>query len=121
MSQPLSDAVGIDWKLVGSAVGVFIATIVTTVWGWMQGRKKSEKAAAQTPSDFQLAGAVLQDNTSLRDNTQAVRELRDQMLLLAHIMERHVRIQDDLMNDLRRYDRVTVDLAELIKRLDKAG
>lgn len=112
MSQPLADAAGIDWKLVGSAVGVFLATIVTTVWGWMQGRKKSERSSPQAPeASFQFAGAVLQDNTSLRENTQATRELRDQMLLMAHILERHIRVQDDLHDDIE----------AIIKRLDKAS
>lgn len=112
MSQPLADATGIDWKLVGSAVGVFIATIVTTVWGWIQGRKKSEKASeyvSPTP-DFHIAGAVLQDNMSLRENTQAARDLRDQMVLLIHVLERHVRVQDGIEEHLE----------ELVKRLDKA-
>lgn len=120
MSEPLPvAAAGIDWKLVGSAVGVFIATIVTTVWGWMQGRKKSEKASAQHPDNaFQIAGAVLQDNTSLRDNTQATRELRDQILLLAHILERHVRVQDNLHDGLTDVHR---EIRELIRRLDKAS
>lgn len=109
MSQPLSDAAGIDWKLVGSAVGVFIATIVTTVWGWMQGRKKATNS--QPEQGVQIAGAVLQDNASLRDNTNAVRELRDQVFLLAHIMERHVGVQNDIHGELER----------LIKLLDKAS
>lgn len=111
MSQPLADAAGIDWKLVGSAVGVFLATIVTTVWGWMQGRKKSERSTPSAGTDFPFAGAVLQDNTSLRENTQATRELRDQMLLMAHILERHIRVQDDLHDDIE----------AIIKRLDKAS
>ena len=112
MSQPLADAAGIDWKLVGSAVGVFIATIVTTVWGWMQGRKKSAAASAALPApEFQFAGAVLQDNTSLRENTRATRDLRDQIMLLSHVLERHVKVQDDIEDHLQ----------ELVKRLDKAG
>jgi hypothetical protein len=113
MSEPLPPAAAeIDWKLVGSAVGVFLATIVTTVWGWVQGRKKSEKASATHPDNhFQIAGAVLQDNTSLRDNTQATRELRDQILLLVHVLERHVRVQDDIQESLE----------ELVKRLDRAS
>lgn len=109
MSQPLPDAAGVDWKLVASAGAVFIGTIVTTVWGWFQGRKKSERSAPDPTAPFHVAGAVLQDNTSLRDNTHAVKDLRDQILLLTHILERHVKVQDELHDDLE----------DLIKRLDK--
>jgi len=113
MSDPLpAEASTVDWTLVASAIGVFVATMVTTVWGWMQGRKKSSKTADESNSEpFHVAGAVLQDNTSLRDNTHAVKELRDQVLLLSHILERHVRIQDNLSNDID----------DLMKRLDKVN
>jgi len=111
MSQPLSpvDVAAIDWKLVASAAAVFIATAITTVWGWFQGRKKSEKTAAE-PS-FQVAGAVLQDNTSLRDNTQAVRDLRDQVFMLIHVLEGKNKTEMDLQDTLE----------DLIRRLDKAS
>jgi len=112
MSDPLPvEAVSVDWKLVASAVGVFLATMVTTVWGWMQGRKKSAKSASEAEPAFHIAGAVLQDNTSLRDNTIAVRELRDQVFLLGHILERHVKSQDTLSDEI----------GDLMKRLDKVG
>lgn len=109
MSQSLPAAAEIDWKLVASAGAVFIGTIVTTVWGWFQGKKKSQAAPEQS-APIQIAGAVLQDNTSLRDNTQATRELRDQILLLVHVLERHVRVQDDIQESLE----------DLVKRLDRA-
>lgn len=109
MSPPSPDVSTVDWKLVGSAVGVLIATIITTVWGWYQGRKKSRVGAAEPA--FQIAGAVLQDNTSLRDNTHAVRELRDQIFLLNHTIERQVKVQDDLSDDIEK----------LLRRLDKIG
>lgn len=85
----------------------------------MQGRKKADKASAATPeSAFQITGAVLQDNSSLRDNTHAVRELRDQILILVHILERHVKTQDDLNDGLEDVHR---EIRELIRRLDKAS
>ena len=113
MSQSLPAATEIDWKLVASAGAVFIGTVVTTIWGWFQGRKKSQEKASATHPDnhFQIAGAVLQDNTSLRDNTQATRELRDQVFLLSHVMERHVGVQNDIHNELER----------LIRLLDRAS
>lgn len=111
MSQSLPVAAAeIDWKLVASAGAVFVGTIVTTVWGWMQGRKKSQEKVDAAPP-VPLAAAVLQDNASLRDNTMAVRELRDQVFLLSHVMERHVGVQNDIHNELER----------LIRLLDKAG
>lgn len=112
MSDPLPAAAAtVDWKLIGSAVGVFIATMVTTVWGWMQGRKKSEKSAEAQGSQFQIAGAVLQDNTSLRDNTQAVRDLRDQVFMLIHVLEGKNKVEMELQDTLE----------DLIRRLDKAS
>lgn len=111
MSQPLSDAVAVDWKLVASAAAVFIGTVVTTVWGWFQGRKKSKESAVEPANSFQIAGAVLQDNSSLRENTQAVRDLRDQMLFLRDAIERRIRVEDELQDTLE----------DLIKRLDKAS
>jgi cytosine/adenosine deaminase-related metal-dependent hydrolase len=113
MSDPLpaAQAVEIDWKLVGSAVGVFLATMVTTVWGWMQGRKKSEKNAATEGAGIHIAGAVLQDNSSLRDNTQAVRDLRDQVMMLVHVLEGKNKVEMELQDTLE----------DLIKRLDRAS
>ncbi|MAS67367.1 MAG: hypothetical protein CMK82_11305 [Pseudomonadales bacterium] len=112
MSQPLPVAAAeIDWKLVASAVGVFIATIVTTVWGWFQGKKKSRENTPEPSTSYQIAGAVLQDNASLRDNTQAVRDLRDQIMLLRDTMERRCRAEDELADTLE----------DLVKRLDKAS
>lgn len=104
--SPVTTTVEIDWKLIGSAVGVFIATMVTTVWGWMQGRKKAKEPASEVP--FQVAGAVLQDNTSLRENTQAVKDLRDQILFLRDAVEKRTKSEDEL-NDT---------IEDLIKRLD---
>lgn len=111
MSQPLPAALEVDWKLVASAAAVFVGTIVTTVWGWFQGRKKSEKNAVESTPAVQIAGAVLQDNTSLRENTQAVRDLRDQVMFLRDTMERRCRAEDELSDQLN----------DLIKRLDRAG
>ena len=110
MSQSLPAAAEIDWKLVASAGAVFFGTIVTTIWGWVQGRKKSqEKVEATLPAP--IAAAVLQDNTSLRDNTMAVRELRDQIMLLRDTMERRCRAEDELSDQLH----------DLIRRLDRAS
>lgn len=113
MSASLPEAaVNIDWKLVASAGAVFVGTVVTTVWGWVQGRKKSEKsAAAPTDSPLQIAGAVLQDNASLRENTQAVKDLRDQMMFLRDAVERRIRSEDELQESID----------ELCKRLDKVA
>jgi hypothetical protein len=111
MSQSLPAATEIDWKLVASAAAVFIGTVVTTVWGWFQGKKKSKESAPETASPFQLAGAVLQDNASLRDNTMAVRELRDQIFLLTHVLERRAGLENDLHGELEK----------LIRLLDRTG
>lgn len=112
MSQPLPAAVAeIDWKLVASAVAVFLGTVITTVWGWFQGRKKSQESKSEAGSAVQIAGAVLQDNTSLRENTQAVKDLRDQVMFLRDTIERRNRTDDEL-NDT---------IEELLKRLDRAG
>lgn len=112
MSLPLVpvDAFTVDWKLVASAMAVFVATGITTVWGWMQGRRRTRETVSPS-AEFHVSGAVIQDNTSLRDNTAATRELRDQMLLLVHVLERHVKVQDDMQDTLdslmRRLDRTS--------------
>lgn len=114
MSDPLPAAsvtADLDWKLVAAALATFFATMVTTIWGWFQGRKKSAKAVAEAPAPFQVAGAVLQDNMSLRDNTNAIRDLRDQIVLLIHTLDRTVKGQDELQDELQ----------ALIKRLDKVA
>jgi hypothetical protein len=112
MSDPLpgaSAAGELDWKLVAAAAATFLATMLTTVWGWIQGRKKSTKAAEPQGPQYQVAAAVLQDNLSLRENTTATRDLRDQIVLLIHTLDRHVKVQDDMQDSLD----------DLIKRLDK--
>lgn len=111
MSQPLPAAAEIDWKLVASAVAVFVGTIVTTIWGWFQGRKKSKESTPEPAASYQIAGAVLQDNQSLRDNTQAVRDLRDQVFMLVHVLEGKTKLEMELQDTLE----------DLIKRLDKAS
>ena len=103
MSEPLSGQAIIDWKLVASAIGVFIATLVTTVWGWIQGRKKVEKGQTELPH--------LPDLNHLRDNTQSMRDLRDQLLLLSNVLERHIRSHGEFLNELK----------DLVERLDKEG
>ncbi len=109
MSQSLPAATEIDWKLVASAGAVFIGTVVTTIWGWFQGRKKSQEKSEAAP--LPIAAAVLQDNASLRDNTHAVRDLRDQIMFLRDAIERRIRVEDELQDTLE----------DLVKRLDRAS
>lgn len=110
MSQSLPVAAEIDWKLVASAAAVFIGTVVTTICGFFQGRKKS-RDNSPAPETVQIAGAVLQDNQALRENTMAVRELRDQVFLLGHILERRIGVENDLHSKV----------SNLIKLLDNTG
>ena len=97
-------AAGIDWKVFASAVAVFVATTVTTIWGWLQGRKKAEESNSHIRApgtDIQVVGAVLQDNLSLRENTAATIALRDQVMLLVHLMERRIGLESELVDELK--------------------
>lgn len=115
-SQVASEVSAIDWHVVGSAVGVGIAAVVTGVWGWLRGegkaKKKHEGHIKAEGTDLQVAGAVLQDNQSLRENTQAVRDLRDQVMLLIHTEERKTRVEEELVNVLE-------DVKELLRHIQK--
>lgn len=117
LPQVASDALVVDWKIVASAIATGLGTLIITIWGWMKGQQKARQAhsdgALRTGDpDIQVTGAVLQDNTSLKENTQAQRELRDQLMLLRDTMERDIRSRneqsqnmDDLMSAINLLNR----------------
>ena len=94
----LASFTNIDWGVVATAAATFIGTMITIIWGWINGHKKLESHLRPEGSDVQIAGAVLQDNTSLRENSQSNRDLRDQVLILVHASERQTQSLDDLTN-----------------------
>lgn len=90
MSQ-VSTAAGLDWNIVAAAVATFVGTLIVTIFGWYKGRERIQRrlSTPEIGGNGMLAGAVLQDNQSLRDATVASRELRDQMLLTHEALDRH--------------------------------
>jgi hypothetical protein len=112
--QITADSSTIDWHTVGSAVGVGLVAVITGMYGWFKGEGKSKRKheghIKAEGSDIQVAGAVLQDNQSLRENTDSNRALRDQVMLLIHVLERNGRTQEEMVNALE-------DAVTEIKRL----
>lgn len=108
MSHPLSAVTEVsshlDWTIIASAIGIGLATFITTFWGWFTGKERAEqKRVAHLKSEgsgFMIAGATIQDNQSLHENTQSNRDLRDQIMMLIHCTERHTKATEEQINTL---------------------
>lgn len=97
VSAAASNAVPIDWGTVALASATFIATLITTVWGWLQGRKKfNEHLKPKEGQDVPLAAGVIMDNQSIRESTMVQREVRDQLLILNHSLMQYNRNQEEI-------------------------
>ncbi len=111
-SDVAGEVLGIDWKIVASAFAVFVGTLVTSIWGWMQGQKKASNVLDNPNShQMQVVGAVLQDNQSLRENTNALIALRDQIVILNHSLPKYMESHDSTQEEIDK----------LLRRLDKVG
>ena len=60
----------LDWGVVAGAVGTFIGAVFLTIKGWQKGKEE-----VKTESKAQIIGGTIQDNITMRDNTQAVHDL----------------------------------------------
>lgn len=109
-TQAAAEAVGtIDWKVVAAAVATFLATFVTIVWGWVQGRKKVEaQIKPKEGADVPLVAGMVMDNLTVRESTMVSKEVRDQLLILNHALMSHTRnleevagLLEDLVKELR--------------------
>lgn len=110
VSTVVKQANAVDWNVVAAAVAVFFGTVITTVLGGLKAR--SELTKKLLPKDenggVQLTGAILQDNQTVRDATNASVALRDQLLLMTHAVERlckstedRTRVDEELLDEVR--------------------
>ena len=110
VSQAAAASSSVDWGTVASASAVFVATAITTIWGWVQGRKKfEEKLKPKEGADVPVAAGMIMDNQTVRDSTMVNREVRDQLLLLNHSLQGHTRnleevagLLEDLVDELKK-------------------
>jgi hypothetical protein len=104
----------VDWSVVAGAVAVFCGTVVTTIWGWIQGKKKIDQHFKTNPGSpegtGQVTGAILMDNLTIRESTLVNREVRDQLILQHHCLSDlrqamidNTRAMDDLLQELRHH------------------
>lgn len=118
MSTPsalASHASSVDWNLVAAAGATFLGTLVVTVWGWFQGKKKLS-ARLESHVDGNVAGAVLLDNQTLREATLINREVRDQLLLHTQALNASCKATVDNTGCL---DDILHELKELRRSIDK--
>lgn len=114
--QAAADAADtIDWKIIAGAAGTFVGSCVIALLGWFKGKEKVEKKThlkGEGTVDIALAGVTVQDNLSLRENTQSNRDLRDQTMMLIHCTERTNKTTEEMVN-------VMEDVLAELKRLRK--
>lgn len=60
----------VDWQVLAAAVATFIVTGYVTMKGWLDKKKESQKPV-------ELAGGIIQDNMTMRENTVATDELKE--------------------------------------------
>ena len=119
MSHPLeviSQVATTDWNVVSAAVAVFVGTLATTIFGWFKGKAKiAKRGMTDDPTSYNISGATVQDNQSLRDSTIINRELRDQLMLHLHALQSNCRATED---NTRCLDDIHNKLRILIDKLD---
>jgi hypothetical protein len=105
-SEVASTAVQLDWKLIAAAAATFVATLIITILGWWNGRKKV--AAKIEDSGTTVTGAILLDNLTIREATAVNREVRDRLLIHCEALhsntktlEHHVGSMDDILEELK--------------------
>lgn len=106
MSQAFTvvdQATQVDWNVFAAASATFVATAIATILGLRKGRKDVEKQINPDQNNpHQIVGAVLQDNQSLRESTLINREVRDQLFLVNHSLNRHTEAMKGLTEALDR-------------------
>lgn len=117
-SEVVSHAMSVDWNLVAAAAATFLGTLVVTVWGWFQGKKKlaAKLEGHLPPNDMQVTGAVLLDNQTLREATAVSRELRDRLIIHGEAIHSHCKATVDNTNSL---DEILAELKALRRGVDK--
>jgi len=118
MSHPsaaiVEQASSVDWKVVAGALAVFVGTVVTTIYGWITKKKEtSADTHIKTGMDIPIAGAVIQDNVTLRESVIVYREVRDQLLIHHHALmsqcrstEDNTRAMDEIIKELNHIRRL---------------
>lgn len=116
-SAIVNHATSVDWNLAAAAAATFFGTLVVTVWGWFQGKKKiaARLEGHQPGHEMTVAGAVLLDNQTLREATAVNRELRDRLLVHIEALHSICRATTDNTNTM---DEVLQELRLLRKSID---
>lgn len=120
MSHPsaalVEHTVAVDWNVVAAAIAVFCGTLITTVWGWLTGKKKIRDHLRMDSLDIPITGAVIQDNQSLRESTLINKEVRDQLLIHHHDLQSsckatddNTRVLEEVLDELSRIRRLLED------------
>lgn len=111
VSSVAEHATTVDWDIVAAAAATFFGTLVITIWGWFQGKKKVNSHLSE--GSPQITGFAIQDNQTLRESTIINREIRDHLLLHHHaliqscrIMEEKIRVMEELLEELKRHRRL---------------
>ncbi len=118
-SEIVSQAASVDWNLVAAAAATFLGTLVVTMWGWFQGKKKlAARLESGHPigSELQVTGAVLLDNQTIRESTLVSREVRDQLLLNSQALHAHCKSLDSNTHSI---DDVLQELKDIRRSIDK--
>ena len=109
--EPVKQAATLDWNLVAAAAATFIGTLIATIWGWVQGKKKLHQKL-EGIGEASVTGVAVMDNQTLRELTLVNREVRDQLLLHCHAlnanskaMEDNTSSADDILDELKRLRR----------------
>lgn len=102
------ELLGLDFKLIATALAVFVGTLITTIWGWYSAKKKvTESFTSDGKMPTTVTGAILMDNMTIHESTTVNREVRDQLLVLNHTLNRMCRAIEDN----------TESLDELLKKI----
>lgn len=101
-----------DWRILAAAAATFVATLVTIVCGWFQGRKKlNEKLGS---AEGQVTSAVLIDNQTIREATAVNREVRDRLLVHCEALHANTKLLTDIAETL---DEAVEELKKMRKKL----
>lgn len=109
VSEAAKTAASVDWTVVATGSAVFIGTVITTIWGWVQGKKKVEQTLSTSPAlQGQVPSVIVQDNSTLREQTLVQQAVRDQLLLTNHALtamckatEDNTSAMDDVLTELK--------------------
>lgn len=112
MSVP-SAVVQVDWPTVIGGLAVFSTTCFTTYLGWSEARRRLDKKLPNVPPPGDWNGVpvpamIVQDNQSVRESSLVMGQLRDQLVLNNHaldrsadVTERQISLHERVLDEMR--------------------